>query len=135
MRKFHSLAAIAALSMAMPALAAPQKAAPQQDKAAASVPEAGDPEARRRMLNAEQAAAAQQQVQANEASQDQHDTAVALNAMQSDRDAARYAATLDRHDAAEQVYHADRKQWEVKNPACWNGDAAKCPADPQASVN
>ncbi|WP_285017127.1 hypothetical protein [Novosphingobium sp. fls2-241-R2A-195] len=129
MRHIPKLAAAAAIALTVPHFASAQDTT---ERPAASAPEAGDPEAKRRMLNAEQAAAAQEQLARNEASRSQHDAAVALNDMKTARDAAAYDATLDRHDAAEQDYRTDRKQWEVRNPACWNGNAAKCPADPQA---
>lgn len=129
MRHIPKLAAAAAVALAVPHFASAKDAA---ERPAASAPEAGDPEANRRMLNAEQASAAQEQLARNEASQAQYDAALALNDMKTARDTAAYDATLDRHDAAEQDYRADRRQWEVRNPACWDGNALKCPADPQA---
>lgn len=129
MRKLApKIAAAAAVAFMLPSAVI----AGDTGKPAASAPEPGNPEARRQMLNAREAAAAQEQLARNEASRSQYDAALALNDMKTARDAAAYDATLDRHDAAEQDYRADRKQWEVRNPACWNGNAVKCPADPQA---
>lgn len=113
-------------------LVAPATVFAQAGQPVANAAEQGNPEARRQMLNAEQAAAARAQVESNAASQAHHDTAVAINDMAAQRDGARYADTLARHDAAEQDYSQTRKQWERSNPYCWKGDAAKCPADPVA---
>ncbi|PNU01997.1 hypothetical protein [Novosphingobium guangzhouense] len=134
MRPIRKLAAAAAIALVVPHIASAQDAAerPAASAPERSAPEQGDPEARRRALNSAEAAAAQQQVSRNQASQAQYEAALALNEMQTRRDSAAYDATLERHDAAEQDYRADRKQWEVRNPSCWKGDAMKCPADPQA---
>jgi hypothetical protein len=114
-----------ALTAGLMALATPAIA---QDTS--SVPEANNPEARREMLNASQAQKAERQVEANENSQAEHDIAVGMNAMENEHNAIAYDDALNRHDAQEQAYRAARKDWERKNPACWDGDAAKCPADP-----
>ncbi|WP_404482227.1 hypothetical protein [Novosphingobium sp. BL-52-GroH] len=129
---FDLSAAFAVCALATPAATFAQAGAPADEPAAATgdAGDAGDAAARRQMLNAEQAAAARAQVEANRASEDHHDTAVALNEMQSEREGARYADALARHDEAEQAYRQDRTQWERRNPYCWNGDAARCPADP-----
>ncbi|WP_159981849.1 MULTISPECIES: hypothetical protein [unclassified Novosphingobium] len=115
-------------------LIAPAATFAQEQHTATDIPESANPEARRQTLNAEQAAAARAQVKANAASEAHHDTAVALNHMQTQRNDALYADALARHDAAEQDYSQNRKQWERTNPYCWKGDAVKCPADPEAPV-
>jgi len=119
----------AACAVTLGALVAPAASFAQGPAPAAS---SQDAEARRQTLNAEQAAAARAQVEANSASAARHDTAVALNDMQSQRDGDRYADALVRHDTAQQDYRQNRAEWERRNPYCWNGDAARCPADPLA---
>ena len=133
MRTIPNLAAVlAAIAIASPAVSSAE--APQQPEAAArsSVPEPGDPEARRQMLNAQQAQAARAQVEANSASEARHDAAAALNEMAIQRSDALYSDALTRNSEARQDYRAERKEWERTNPYCWDGDAAKCPADPVA---
>lgn len=126
------IAPAALFAIALPAVA--QEPAPQREypAPASSVPEPGDPVARRERLNSEEAAAAQAQVAGNEASAAQHQVAVSLNAMQESHDDAAYAAALAHHDLAEREYRAQRREWERTNPACWKGDAIRCPADPTA---
>ncbi len=53
-----------------------------------------------------------------------------MNRMEAEHNALAYDETLRAHDAQEQAYRAERKEWEHKNPYCWKGNAAKCPADP-----
>lgn len=122
-----ALAVAAALVTALPV---PSQARDQAEKPASSAPEPGDPEARRQMLNARQAQAARQQVEANRASQAHHEAAVALNGMAQERNDALYSDALTANAQARQQYRETRKQWERTNPYCWNGDATKCPADP-----
>jgi hypothetical protein len=115
-----TFAALAALTLATPAIA--------QDPS--SAPEPAQPEVRREMLNTSQAQKAERQTRANDASQAEHDVAVGINAMEREHNAVAYDEALRQHDAQEQAYRAERKEWERKNPACWDGDAAKCPPAP-----
>lgn len=94
------------------------------------MPEAGDPEAARRMLNAEQAHRARQQAAANVARAQRYDAQLVGNELEAEHNASVYERTLQQHDLAVDNYRADRKQWEVRNPACWKGNAVKCPAEP-----
>jgi hypothetical protein len=48
------------------------------------------------------------------------------------RSDALYSDALTRNSEARLDYRAERKEWERTNPYCWDGDAAKCPADPVA---
>lgn len=125
MRPIHRILALAALASAMPTIAFAT-----EQHTAASTPEPGNPEARRERLNERQAAVARQQLADNAASQQRHDAAVASAQMQSDRQTSAYADTLRQHDTAVETYRSDRKEWERTNPACWNGSAAECPAEP-----
>lgn len=104
-------------------------AAIAQEQPAASAPEADNAEVRREMLNTSQAQKAERQTRANDASQAEHDVAVGINAMETEHNAVAYDQALRTHDAQEEAYRANRKEWERKNPACWNGDAKKCPAE------
>ncbi|MFS0848152.1 hypothetical protein AB3M93_01625 [Novosphingobium panipatense] len=134
MRPIPSLAAtLAALALTVPATAQEPTArttAQTVDAPASSRPEPGNPEEKRRILNAQQAEAAQRQVAANSASEAQHEAAVALNEMKVRRDTQAYANTLQAHDEAVGAYRASRDQWEVRTKACWDGDAVKCPPEP-----
>ncbi|EZP80440.1 hypothetical protein BV97_03527 [Novosphingobium resinovorum] len=85
MRKLApKIAAAAAVAFMLPSAVM----AGDTGKPAASAPEPGNPEARRQMLNAREAAAAQEQLARNEASRSQYDAALALNDMKTARDAA-----------------------------------------------
>ncbi|WP_232494740.1 hypothetical protein [Novosphingobium kaempferiae] len=125
MRPIHRIMAVAALASAIPTIAV---AADRQ--AASSIPEPGNPEARRERFNEQQAAVARQQLADNAASQQRYEAAVASAQMQADRQDSAYADTLRQHDTAVDTYRSDRKEWERTNPACWNGSAAECPAEP-----
>lgn len=126
MRRIPCILALAVLAPAAPALSA----APQDAQAISSMPEAGDPEAARRMLNAEQADRARQQAADNVARAQRYDAQLVGNELEAEHNASVYERTLQQHDLAVDNYRADRKQWEVRNPACWKGNAVKCPAEP-----
>lgn len=120
---------VIALALAIPAAPA-LSAAPPQDQAASSAQEAGDPEARRRALNADQADRARQQQADNVAELQRYDAQLVGTELETEHNANAYARTLAQHDTAVDAYRADRKQWEVNNRSCWKGDAIKCPAEP-----
>ncbi|MEE4450671.1 hypothetical protein [Novosphingobium resinovorum] len=127
MRSIPHITAIAALALALPAAVV---AAPPAETPSSSTPEPGNPEARREALNSAEADMAQRQLDRNAASQQQYDMALAQAQSTADREAGAYSDALRQHDVAVDNYRADRKQWEMKNPACWNGNAVKCPAEP-----
>lgn len=91
-------------------------------------PEPGDPVARRKELNLEQARLAQEQLAANEASQAAHDLAVQSAQTQAQRDKAVYEAAMEKHRKVVAKYRADYAEWEKVVAACKRGDRALCPS-------
>lgn len=124
----------ALLPAACPAAAQPAPAATETGPADIPVgtpvdmgPEPGDPVARCRELNREQACLAQEQLDANAASQKAHDDAVDAARMQTLRDNATYSAALEAHQKAVDKYHADYAAWEKIVAACKRGNRKLCP--------
>lgn len=92
-----------------------------------SATEPGDPEARRKALNQEQAAKAQADIEAHRESLSAHEAAIATNRVRQERDDAAYAELVRRYDADVSAYSAARAEWERTNPACKRNDPVGCP--------
>lgn len=130
MRRIPCILALAVMASAAPAVSA----APQDAQAVSSIPEPGNPEAARRMLNAEEAERARQQAADNVARMQRYDAQLVGNELEAEHNANVYTRELAQHEAAVDMYRAERKQWEVRNPACWKGNAIKCPAEPPVAM-
>ncbi len=108
-----SFTAIAALSLCFAASAHAQMDQSQsQDTRAA--------------LNAQQAGAAQQQLDQNAANQADHDAAVAARNQTIDNQQSNYDAAMHEHHHDVRAYHRAMRQWHADVAACEAGDHSRC---------
>ena len=121
----RSVAAALVLSCAT-APAAAQSPEPRSSEPGTSGAELGDPIAKRKAANEEQARIAREQLAANAASQKAHDDAVAAAQLQKLRDDAAYAAALKEHAGIVRTYEDNRSRWETIVAACERGDKVVC---------
>jgi hypothetical protein len=80
----------------------------------------------RATLNAQQADAAHQQVEQNEASQQEHDAAVASGAAASDHNDRVYDHAMREHHHDVREYHRAMRAWQEDVTACNAGDRSRC---------
>lgn len=92
-----------------------------------SAPEAGDPGARRKMLNEEQAARARGDMEIYLERRGKREAAIATAQARKARDDAAYAEALRQQQDAVAAYEAARTHWERANPACRRNDPVGCP--------
>lgn len=122
MPRIRPLLVLAALAASMPATVRADDEVPQR-----SAPEPGDPEARRKAMNEEQAARARGDMEGYLQRQAARAAAIATIDARKTRDDAAYAEAMHRHDAQVAAYEAARAEWERTNPACRHGDPVACP--------
>jgi hypothetical protein len=83
-------------------------------------------QAERAALNAQQAAAAQQQLDQNAASQQAHDDAEAMRNAQIAQENAEYDAAMHAHHENVREYHRALREWRADVMACQAGDHSRC---------
>lgn len=93
-----------------------------------SAPEAGDPEARRKTFNEEQAAQARADMGAYLERRSAREAAIATMETRKARDDGAYDEAMRQHEAEVAAYQAARAEWERTNPACKRKDPVGCPA-------
>lgn len=122
MPDIRTLLALAALAASIPATVRAENEVSQR-----SAPEAGDPEARRKALNEEQAARARRDVEDHRQQVAAHAAAIATMNARKARDDAAFAEAMRQHDEQVAAYEAARAEWERTNPACRRKDPVGCP--------